>query len=331
MQIERGAIGICCAKLGEAEVFAAAGIDDIRLPYPINPVNADRVLRAARRARSSRSSSINLDVARAWSDAMRAPAQNVRRAREGRRRLPSLRHRSATQPGAAEFMARVAELPGLQLPRAAEPRRSRATARRPTQRSQRLPRRRPGSLTTLADRRRHAGRARRGDQRRRDADGAVQRCSRRASRRSAPGNYVYFDRTQVGLGAATWNDCALTVLATVVSRPAADRIILDCGSKTLSNDLARGFSRNAGPRRRLPRTLDEPGAERSADDRAALGGARDGARARSGGHRLEPAIWCACCRTTPAWCRIWSTAVWLVNGSTVRRRRCRSAARGRIA
>jgi D-serine deaminase-like pyridoxal phosphate-dependent protein len=55
------------------------------------------------------------------------------------------------------------------------------------------------------------------------------------------GNYAYFDRTQVGLGAATWDDCALTVMATVVSRPAPDRVILDCGSKTLSSDPARGF------------------------------------------------------------------------------------------
>jgi D-serine deaminase-like pyridoxal phosphate-dependent protein len=57
-----------------------------------------------------------------------------------------------------------------------------------------------------------------------------------------PGNYVYFDRTQVALGAATFDDCALTVLATVVSKPAADRIILDSGSKTLTNDGARGFT-----------------------------------------------------------------------------------------
>ena len=42
-QIEAGAAGICCAKLGEAEVFAEGGIADIRLPYPINPSNADRV------------------------------------------------------------------------------------------------------------------------------------------------------------------------------------------------------------------------------------------------------------------------------------------------
>ena len=33
-----------------------------------------------------------------------------------------------------------------------------------------------------------------------------------------PGNYVYFDRTQVALGAASLDDCALTVLATVVSK-----------------------------------------------------------------------------------------------------------------
>ena len=56
------------------------------------------------------------------------------------------------------------------------------------------------------------------------------------------GNYVYFDRTQVGLGAATFDDCALTVVATVVAKPAADRVILDSGSKTLTADGARGFS-----------------------------------------------------------------------------------------
>ena len=43
-QIDRGAIGICCAKLGEAEVFASAGFTDIRLPFPIHPSNAARVL-----------------------------------------------------------------------------------------------------------------------------------------------------------------------------------------------------------------------------------------------------------------------------------------------
>jgi len=51
-----------------------------------------------------------------------------------------------------------------------------------------------------------------------------------------PGTYIYMDRYQVGKGAATYDDCALTVLATVVSHPTATRAILDCGSKALSSD-----------------------------------------------------------------------------------------------
>ncbi len=35
----------------------------------------------------------------------------------------------------------------------------------------------------------------------------------------------------------SWTDCALTVLATVVSRPTATRVVLDAGSKALSSDL----------------------------------------------------------------------------------------------
>jgi D-serine deaminase-like pyridoxal phosphate-dependent protein len=50
----------------------------------------------------------------------------------------------------------------------------------------------------------------------------------------------------VGLGAASLDDCALTVLARVVSKPARDRVILDAGSKTLSNDLGRGFGEVRG-------------------------------------------------------------------------------------
>ena len=53
-----------------------------------------------------------------------------------------------------------------------------------------------------------------------------------------PGTYIYFDRTQVNVGAATLDDCALTVLATVVSRPTPTRAVLDSGSKALSSDVA---------------------------------------------------------------------------------------------
>jgi D-serine deaminase-like pyridoxal phosphate-dependent protein len=52
-----------------------------------------------------------------------------------------------------------------------------------------------------------------------------------------PGTYIYMDRSQVAAGAATFDDCALTVLATVVSRPTPDRAIIDAGSKALTSDL----------------------------------------------------------------------------------------------
>lgn len=52
-----------------------------------------------------------------------------------------------------------------------------------------------------------------------------------------PGTYVYNDRSLVSRGACTWDDCALTVLATVVSVPAANRAIIDAGSKALTSDL----------------------------------------------------------------------------------------------
>ena len=57
------------------------------------------------------------------------------------------------------------------------------------------------------------------------------------------GTYVYHDRTTVDAGAATLDDVALTVCATVIGRPATSRAILDAGSKSLSSDRspAEGF------------------------------------------------------------------------------------------
>jgi D-serine deaminase-like pyridoxal phosphate-dependent protein len=49
-----------------------------------------------------------------------------------------------------------------------------------------------------------------------------------------PGNYVFYDATQVTLGLVPEERCALSVLATVVSRPDPRRVILDCGSKALA-------------------------------------------------------------------------------------------------
>jgi D-serine deaminase-like pyridoxal phosphate-dependent protein len=52
-----------------------------------------------------------------------------------------------------------------------------------------------------------------------------------------PGTYVYGDANQVALGSQQLEDCALAVIATVVSTPAPDRAVVDAGSKALSADL----------------------------------------------------------------------------------------------
>jgi len=51
-----------------------------------------------------------------------------------------------------------------------------------------------------------------------------------------PGNYVFYDRMQVGLGVTSLDRCALTVLTRVISRPTSTRVVLDAGSKTFALD-----------------------------------------------------------------------------------------------
>src|SRR3954464_11620959 len=75
-QIDAGAVGVCCAKLGEAEVLADAGIADIRLPYPVNPINADRVVALLSKTKLSIIVD-DMDVAKGWSDAMTRAGQTL--------------------------------------------------------------------------------------------------------------------------------------------------------------------------------------------------------------------------------------------------------------
>ena len=65
------------------------------------------------------------------------------------------------------------------------------------------------------------------------------------------GTYVFHDRNTIAAGAATLADAALTIHATVVSRPAPLRAILDAGSKSLAAD--------PGPDRLGGLVLEAPG------------------------------------------------------------------------
>lgn len=51
------------------------------------------------------------------------------------------------------------------------------------------------------------------------------------------GTYAYMDRSLAERGVCDWDNCALTVLATVISVPAPDRAVIDAGSKVLTSDL----------------------------------------------------------------------------------------------
>ena len=239
-QIEAGAVGICCAKLGEAEVFAAAGIGDIRLPYPLQPSNADRLLALQRTARISFIVD-DLTVARGWSEAMQAA--NARA--EVLVKVDVGFHRCGIAPDpatAVPFLREVAALPGLRLAGIL----SHAGHAYHAHSEDELRGMANDELTAMADLAREA----------RAAGLTIDEVSAGATPPARfslaagggtftefrPGNYVYFDRTMMGLGAATLDDCALSVLATVVSAPAPDRVVLDCGSKTLAADGARGFA-----------------------------------------------------------------------------------------
>jgi D-serine deaminase-like pyridoxal phosphate-dependent protein len=236
-QIDRGAAGICCAKLGEAEVFADAGISDIRVPYPINPVNADRVVALLDKTRLS----FIVDhpaVARQWSEAMTTARKEV----DVLVKVDVGFHRCGIDPGAGavEMIQGVSRLPGLRfrglLAHAGH------TYHAHSEDEMRLMA--EGEAATLRD---LVGRCRAAGITIDEVSAGATPPARYSIQQEGltefrPGNYVYFDRTQVALGAATIDDCALTVLATVVSKPASDRIIFDSGSKTLTSDGARGFT-----------------------------------------------------------------------------------------
>ncbi|KLN60387.1 alanine racemase [Kiloniella spongiae] len=51
------------------------------------------------------------------------------------------------------------------------------------------------------------------------------------------GTYIYNDRSLIQAGLCRIEDCALSVRATVISRPTDDRAIIDAGSKMLTSDL----------------------------------------------------------------------------------------------
>jgi D-serine deaminase-like pyridoxal phosphate-dependent protein len=69
-----------------------------------------------------------------------------------------------------------------------------------------------------------------------------------------PGTYIFNDRTTAEIGACSIEDCALTVLATVVSTAVPGQAVIDAGAKALGREPIRGVSGEG-----FGALLDEPG------------------------------------------------------------------------
>jgi len=81
-----------------------------------------------------------------------------------------------------------------------------------------------------------------------------------------PGNYIFHDAIQLSLGVATVEECALSIMATVISRPARERAVIDGGSKAFTSDrgahgkeISSGFGIVLGKKATLARLSEEHG------------------------------------------------------------------------
>lgn len=246
LQLKHGAAGITCQKLGEAEVMADAGIDDILISYNIlGPAKHERL--AALHARVSLTVACdNWIVAMDLDKAVAGGGKPLRVLVEcdtGRERC------GVTSPEAAASLAQaLSELSNLSFAGLLlyPPNGACAGARAFVDETRRLCAQygleirivSAGGTPNLA----YAGQF--------------------GETEFRAGTCIFNDRQMVSLGAARPDDCALFVYSTVVSHPASDRVMLDAGSKALTSELV-GF-KDYGflpdyPQARLVRFAEEHG------------------------------------------------------------------------
>ena len=219
MQIEAGAIGITCQKIGEAEVMADAGIKDIFLPYNIlGESKLARLMALAKRVNLS----VTVDsefVARGLSNAAKNAGITLTVLVECDLGMGRCGVQSPIQ--AAELARLIHDLPNLHF----------------------------GGLMTYPnsaglDDFVHATRSELSKDKieiERVSGGGTavmwQAHTHKTLTEHRAGMYIYGDRLTLRSGAVTLETCSIRVLATIISRPTPDRGIVDAGSKALAMDL----------------------------------------------------------------------------------------------
>ena len=226
-QLGLGAVGLTVATLTEAEVFAAAGIDDLLLAHP--PVGQVKLLRLAALASRVRRLAVSLDDV----GVSRALPKNVEFLWE----VDTGQHRIGTLPGEPTVSAvrKLVEAVGTDRFRGLITHGGHAYLARSQSERRVAAEQETGGLVQSAAMLRSAGIAVRELSVGSTPTAGVVALGGVTEMR--PGTYVYGDANQVTLGAQRLEDCALGVVACVVSTPAEDRAVVDAGSKALSADL----------------------------------------------------------------------------------------------
>ena len=234
LQLAAGASGLSLAKTSEAEVFVAHGFGDLFVAYPaVGEDKGRRLLALAERARVS----VGVDSLEGAASLAR-PFAEAGRALDVLLKIDLGYGRVGVVPAAAAALARaVAGLRGLRL-RGIFTHAGHAYAARSPEDVAAVARHEGQALAELADALRAAGHPIE------EVSVGSTPTARDALKvpgvtECRPGNYVFHDASQVSLGTCALEDCALTVLATVVSTPGPGRAVLDAGSKTLSSDPLR--------------------------------------------------------------------------------------------
>lgn len=249
MQVEAGARGITCQKLGEAEVMAEAGLDDILISY--NILGEHKLDRLGALLRTGAAVTVAADNPVTVEGLPRAAALAGRtlpvvvECDTGRRRA------GVETPGEAVGLARdIAGRPGLSFA------------------GLMLygPEDGVGATQRFLDEAR-AGLREAGLEAEIVSNGGTPNLKNLTAVEGVTehraGTYVFNDRMMLACGAAGLDDLALHVVATVVSRAGADRGILDAGSKTLTADTGGGLDGHGlileHPQARIARFAEEHG------------------------------------------------------------------------
>lgn len=218
MQIDAGAVGITCQKLSEVEIMIDAGLDDIFIPYNImGELKLERLARLMKRANLSVTAD-SLFTVQGLSEAAQAAGSTLTVLVE----FDSGAHRCGVQtPAEAASLARaIAGADGLRFGGIMTYPTSEAGAQF-TRQVKALLEEEGLELAVVS-----GG----GTNALWSAHEYPEITEHRA------GMYLFGDRYTIEGGGVAPEDCAFSVITTVISRPTADRGIIDGGSKTFSSD-----------------------------------------------------------------------------------------------